>query len=341
MRVEYLNKILVIAVLCIAVFGQSAFGQKGKDVVISKTWSSPDKKFSIKVPVDLEKLESNYNSEDLTGRTNHIRQFGVKWSDCWYTITEIELTPKGRRLSSEEKFIAFKYDAGGYSEQRKTVRSIKVGGLAAQEIILLEANAKGMVIDAVDHVYTLLWGPNSDSDRGKCINSDEAKRFFTSFKLLKGKIVTSQKIWSPSEKSFSVRVPVDLVEEKSFLKGEDPTKRFKTINGYAAESYECGFGISDLELSDTAKHLSLKDKFSGLDYFIGNDGSQPFTTLHLKVDGLNAKEIVYKDGRGKALMIDGHDHIYVLLLSSESPKCLKSAAAKDFFTSFRLLKNKK
>lgn len=114
--------------------------------------------------------------------------------------------------------------------------------------------------------------------------------------------------------------------------------RVKNINQYAGQASRCVFVISDLELSDSGKLLSIKNKFSKLDYFTGDDGKHKVTSRYTNVGGANGEAIQFQGIERKALIIDGGNHIYVLLVSSEIPGCLRSAQAKRFFSSFRLRK---
>lgn len=81
---------------------------------------------------------------------------------------------------------------------------------------------------------------------------------------------------------------------------------------------------------------STEDKFGGLFFLIGGDDDHEFTEKNIKVDGLPAREIVYKNKPNKGLFIDAGKTVYVLAWFSNERKDLDSAAAKRFFNSFRL-----
>jgi hypothetical protein len=134
-------------------------------------------------------------------------------------------------------------------------------------------------------------------------------------------------VWSPPDKSFTIEVPAKLKEDKE-------TYESTMLFGAVKSTYVLKVHIIDNE----NEKLSSKEKFAGLEFVIGGDDDHEFTETYLKIDNLDAKEIVYKNLNAKGLMIDAGNRIFVLCLASKNRKELDSIVAKRFFTSFHLLK---
>lgn len=141
--------------------------------------------------------------------------------------------------------------------------------------------------------------------------------------------------WSPPDKTFSVEVPVGLKEIEGEYPDSDPDG-FEKIRLYGEVSGNYTFRIVVLDLLEKLKQLPSDQKLNGLQFMVGGDDDREFTEKYVKIDGLNAKEIVYIKQVNKGLLIDGCDRIYVLALHTKDRKDLDSKVANRFFSSFRL-----
>ncbi|MEJ7623627.1 MAG: hypothetical protein WKF34_06510 [Pyrinomonadaceae bacterium] len=142
--------------------------------------------------------------------------------------------------------------------------------------------------------------------------------------------------WLPPDKTFSVEVPVPLKESKGEYGDQDPDG-YESIRSYGESLGNYSFQIVVINLRETEKKVALDEKLDGLQFLVGGDDDFDFTRKYLTIDGLSAKEIVYKKQNSKGLMIDGCDKIYVLGMTVKLRKDLDSDIANRFFTSFRRL----
>ena len=141
-----------------------------------------------------------------------------------------------------------------------------------------------------------------------------------------------QKPWVSPDKTFSVEVPVTLRKEETSYYG------FILFGPTTGDSV---FLVYIYRPEKKKRKLSFKDKVDGLEYVLGGDDDHDFSETYKKINGLDAKEIVYKKQNKKGLLIDAGDKTYILGFGSKTREELDSPAVKAFFTSFRLLKTKK
>ena len=153
------------------------------------------------------------------------------------------------------------------------------------------------------------------------------------------------KVWSPPDKSFKVDVPVKLQE----VKGEyDDLSRekYESIQLFGSsekDSTDRGmtFQIVILQLTEKARRSSA-NKLQGLEFLIGGDEDKPTRDSGVKIDGLNARELLYSSSTScrKGLIVDAGNRIYVLGLAVTACEGLNSSVAKRFFESFRITRRK-
>lgn len=147
-------------------------------------------------------------------------------------------------------------------------------------------------------------------------------------------------VWSPSDKSFSVETPVALLEQKSEY-DDKSEPQIEPSRAFGAETSEYTFLITVFGLRKEDIGADLEEKFGGVQFLIGGDDDHDFTERLLKINGLNAKEVVYRKQNNRGLIIDAGARIYVLGLAVKERKYLDSEVANRFFRSFRLLKRSK
>jgi len=147
-------------------------------------------------------------------------------------------------------------------------------------------------------------------------------------------------VWSPPDKAFSINVPVTLKDAKTTYK-DTSHSGYKTIKLFGGKKSGYVFVVYDLDLVEEATKRSLEDKLGGLEFVLGGDDDYEFVETYIKIGGLDARQIVYANQNKKGLIIDAGGRIYILGLSTKDRKDLDSAVAERFFTSFRLLNEKK
>ena len=150
-------------------------------------------------------------------------------------------------------------------------------------------------------------------------------------------------MWSPPDKTFSIKVPAELKEEKgAYTDGvaDNDASLYKAISVFGGTTKsDQAFLVVTLKLTEKAKRLNTEKKLGGLEFLIGGDDATPTDDKLIQLGNLRAREVLYSSDEGcsKGLMIDADRQIVVMGLASSSCKYLKSDVAKHFFSSFRLL----
>lgn len=177
------NKVVFIFSIILILFVMSpfndTFGQNQKPKVTG-LWYSPDNTFTIKMPIKLKEIKGEFADESQSGYRS-IKLFSAKKSNYSFQVFVLDIVEKNRKLSPKDKFEGLEFVLGGDDDQHFTEKYLKIDGLTAREIIFSEQNSKGLMIDAGDRVFIL----GLASKNRKDLDSEFAKRFFTSFHLLK------------------------------------------------------------------------------------------------------------------------------------------------------------
>jgi hypothetical protein len=157
----------------------------GTEVVphqMQRTWSPPDKRFSVVVPVKLHEIKREFEdqSQDLF---SSIRLFGSSEADASngaFEVIVLQLSG-GNKLRGEQKLKGLEVLIGGEDQAPTSVMSRQVAGLAAKEVRFVGPTKcnKGLIIDGGDRIYVLAVSVTSCQQ----LNSAGAERFFESFRL--------------------------------------------------------------------------------------------------------------------------------------------------------------
>ncbi len=164
--------------------------------------------------------------------------------------------------------------------------------------------------------------------------------FLTLNNLAQNQKIGETIMWSPPDKSFTVKIPFSPKEIKEEYQDE-ARSGYKSVRIFTAKRNDIGFLIAVLELTEDDKRQTPKEKFGGLQFFIGGDDDHEFSSTYTSRGGLVAKEILYSEKANKGVMIDGGDRIYVLGFFAKNHEELVKGYAKEFFDSFCLLKTRK
>lgn len=137
-------------------------------------------------------------------------------------------------------------------------------------------------------------------------------------------------VWSAPNGAFSIEVPVNLKSEPTSL---------DRIELFGGKTSDCVFVVYVYDVPEEKKGLSLAQKSKGLQFVLGGDDDHNFSEIYSKIDGLDAKAIVYAKQSNRGLIIDGGGKIYILGLAATNRKHLNSKVANRFFSSFRIRKH--
>lgn len=168
MRRFFNSKTVVFSALIIifAIIAPFSFGQTQK----LKTWSPPDNSFSVEVPVKLKEYKDTYEST---------KSFAAIKSA--YIIVIHIFEGENTKETSKEKLGGAEFTIGGDDDNDFVERYFKIDGLTAREVFYAKQNVRGIMIDAGNRVYILGIKAKNRED----LDSDMARRFFSSFRLLK------------------------------------------------------------------------------------------------------------------------------------------------------------
>ncbi len=144
--------------------------------------------------------------------------------------------------------------------------------------------------------------------------------------------------WAPLDKRFQIVVPEELRAVETDKLKDDQHIVFGHNKLYAAWQDKYAIGIYEFVLTSRGKKRTLDEKLDGLEFLIGGDANYDFAKTPLKINGLEAKLVTFRNSNAKGLMIDGTDRLYVLFLVTKDRKDLDTEMAKNFFSSFKLLK---
>jgi hypothetical protein len=148
---------------------------------------------------------------------------------------------------------------------------------------------------------------------------------------------TRKILFSPTDKSFSIAVPVRLKEDKDAYKEEKSMKSIRVFGGFTSKMvflvYEITFKDGDINIKEPTKK-----KVGGMEFLIGGDDDHDFAEAFMEIDGFQAREVVYRKQNAKGIMIDAGNRVYVLCLASKNRKNLQSVVANRFLNSFHLIR---
>lgn len=160
------------------------------------------------------------------------------------------------------------------------------------------------------------------------------------FNLFHSGIYAQSKVWVAPNNVFSVDVPVELKLVDAELTDNDP-EGYEKSSLFNGANKSLNFKVVIIELREKDAKSRTEDKLAGLEFVLGGDDDHEFSAEFLKIQGLNSKEIVYKNQNNKGLMIDAGDKIYILGVTTKNRKDLNSKLANRFFKSFCLIKTGK
>lgn len=141
-------------------------------------WTSPDRSFSVCIPVSPEEQQDEFNDE--SGKSyKSVKTFGGREADLAFLIVVLELSEMEKRHNTREKFTGLQFLVGGDSDHDFSESYSKVGGFPVKQIIYANQNNRGLLVDTGDKVFILAL----QSKQRKDLRSLLANQFFSSFKL--------------------------------------------------------------------------------------------------------------------------------------------------------------
>jgi hypothetical protein len=164
-----------LVLICLGLWG-SVSGQDPKTEASIKSWSPPDRSFSLEVPFggsgikDERRNEQGYKSVQI---------YSARQGGEGFLIVVLELQDEDKFLTSIDKFEGLQFFIGGDDDQQFSERFIKVDGMTAKEIVFVKRAHKGLFIDAGNRIYVL----GFFAKQKKELEKGAAKRFFRSFHL--------------------------------------------------------------------------------------------------------------------------------------------------------------
>lgn len=144
-------------------------------------------------------------------------------------------------------------------------------------------------------------------------------------------------LWSPSDKGFSILTPGPLQSVPTEAAKDDEQEFLTKSELFGLEKEDCIFAVYRLTLVPKEARKSFQEKLGGLEYLIVK-GNYDFSRRTIKLNGLDAIEIVYDVGTIRGLLVDAGDKVFVIATGAEDKRFLDSRVARDFLESFRLLK---
>ena len=142
-------------------------------------WSPSDKRFEIIVPQRLEVVETDKLRDDQHIIFGHNKLYATSQGEFSFGIYELELASRGMKRTLDEKFNGLEFLIGGEDLDFAEI-PLKINGRDARQVTF--ANSKGLMVDGGDRIYVLVM---LALENPKDLESEAAKRFFSSFKLLK------------------------------------------------------------------------------------------------------------------------------------------------------------
>jgi len=178
MRSKYVSQLVIVLGTIYLGMVSNLAGQNGGGTV----WYSPDKSFSVNVPVPL-KLEKTDYSDARHSRYVSIKLFAGRNSKYAVLLYVLRLDKSSINLSSEEKLRGLDFMLGSENDQNFEVSSLKVNGSPSRQIIFANQNKKGLLIDAGDRIVVLGIVAETRND----MESEAANSFLRSFRLTTSK----------------------------------------------------------------------------------------------------------------------------------------------------------
>jgi hypothetical protein len=174
--------LLLMSVLALASCFGAGQNRRGKNP--HKTWSPPDRSFTVELPVRLEEIQGEYD-ELSHDSYKSIKLFGSSKADVSNGVFEVLILEVShqRELSVKDKLKGLEFLIGGDNQKPTKVRHLRINGLPAKEVVFLGKDrcSKGLMIDAGDRIYILGLVVNLCED----LDSMVAQRFFGTFNLLR------------------------------------------------------------------------------------------------------------------------------------------------------------
>jgi hypothetical protein len=96
-------------------------------------------------------------------------------------VYELPLTQRGRKRTLDEKLDGLEFLVGGDHDFDFDEDVLKINGFQSRLVTYTKSNAKGLMLDAGDTIYVLFLLTKDRKD----LDSEMAKKFFSSFTLLK------------------------------------------------------------------------------------------------------------------------------------------------------------
>ena len=180
MKITIINICFIVLILMSVYSTRPCFGQHTK-LGGSKMWSPPDKSFTIEVPVKLKEVKvGDKNYFDLGYESS--KSFRGEEASRFFTVAIINLDDSRAKMNSKEKFNEFDLISRNQNPANPfPEKYFDIDGLPAKEVLVEIWHQRYMVIDGGDKLFMFALGVKNIKD----LNSVVAKRFFTSFHLLK------------------------------------------------------------------------------------------------------------------------------------------------------------
>lgn len=148
-------------------------------------WHSPDRTFTVDVPLKLEEIQGEYDELDKA-RYKSIKLFGSSQKEAesggmTFQVIVLDLTDKAAH-EPQKKLAGLEFLIGGDDEKPTLKSTTIIAGLRAREMIFGETKVcqKGLIIDGGRRVFILGVATNCEN-----LTLPAVKRFFESFRLTK------------------------------------------------------------------------------------------------------------------------------------------------------------
>ncbi|MCP9496912.1 MAG: hypothetical protein MSG64_21040 [Pyrinomonadaceae bacterium MAG19_C2-C3] len=163
--------------------------------------------------------------------------------------------------------------------------------------------------------------------------------------IVQNKTQAGWRVYSPPDKSFTVELPGEPhpTDDYDFMEGGGAAffKCTKSADSYQLdlqpESVINSFSIGVFDVSTCKRRPeTFNEEIEAIIPIIGGDDKLILRDSKLRVDGLPAREFIYKKGivYGRVLIVNAGKRIFLLIYASDIPEATSSPEAARMFKTF-------